>query len=77
MFANRLRAMSRLGSATLRVAERAFRHRVVDEDVQRLQRLGDVEGQTSRAQAHAAHLESSVLVEFADPVTVKPKGWSR
>ena len=77
IFRNRLRSMVRLGQATLRVAERAFVSRVRDEDSGRLKRLGDVEGQTARAQAHADRLEGSVLVEFADPVTVKPRGWFR
>ncbi len=75
IFVNRLRAMSRLGVATLRVAERAFRARIRDEDTDRRVRLGDVEGQTRRAQSFAASLEDSVLQEFTDPVTVKPTGW--
>lgn len=77
IFGNRLRAMTRLGQATLRVAERAFVARIRNEDSKRLARLGDIEGQTARAQAHADRLEGSVLIEFADPVTVKPRGWWR
>lgn len=73
MFLKRLRAMSRLGSATLKVAERAFVRRVKDDDSARMKRLGDIEGQTARAQAHAERLESSVLLDFPD----KPKGWFR
>jgi hypothetical protein len=77
IFGNRLRAMSRLASATLRVAERAFTARVRGEDNDRDERLGDVVGQTKRAQDFADSLEGSVLMEFADPVTVKPRGWFR
>ena len=75
IFAKRLNSMVRLGQATLRVAERAFLRRIRDEDVARAARLGDVTGQTTRAQRFADELEGSVLVEFADPATVKPRGW--
>jgi hypothetical protein len=76
-FAKRLHAMTRLGQATLKVAERAFHSRIRSEDDERRARLGDIDGQTKRAQAFADRLEGSVLTEFADPVTVKPKGWFR
>lgn len=69
--------MSRLGAATLRVAERAFMSRVTTDDTERIARLGDVQGQTQRATRFAETLEGSVLLEFADPETVKPRGWFR
>lgn len=75
IFARRLHAMARLGQATLRVAERAFTARVRDEDEERRARLGDTAGQTKRAQAFAEKLEGSVLLEYADPARVKPRGW--
>jgi hypothetical protein len=76
IFLNRLRAMTRLGSATLRVSERAFSRRVRGEDADRNLLFGDIEGQTKRAQAFAVELESSVLaVEITDPQTVTPRGW--
>ena len=74
-FSNRLRAMARLGQATLRVAERSFLRRVASEDTEREARLGNIEGQTSRAQAFAARLEGSERIVVTDSKTVRPHRW--
>ncbi len=72
---SRWHSLYRLGEALTRVAERAEVRRLAQEDADRLLRLGDLEGQTSRANALSERLESSVLVAVTDSVTVKPKQW--
>lgn len=68
-------AFVKLGEALTRVAERAELRRIRQEDEARQLRLGDLEGQTMRAMALADALSGSVLVEVADPATVKPSRW--
>ena len=75
IFGNRLRAMNRLGLATARLADRVFARRVHADDAARDARLGDLSGQTKRAQALADMLDGAVVAPFTDPVTVKPRGW--
>lgn len=74
-FLKRLWSMTRLGEATLRVAERAMRRRIREEDEARRLRLGDTDGQIERAQAFAARLEGDVLIAYADPPITRPRGW--
>ena len=73
--ADRWAAFRRLGEALTRIAEQAEIRRVRAEDQERRTRLGDIEGQTMRAVAFADRLDSSVLVDVEDPVTVKPGRW--
>lgn len=75
IFLERLRAMHRLGTATLRVAERVVIKRIHEDDDARDHRLGDLEGQTDRAQAFASTLEDSLRVPVEDSTVVKPQGW--
>lgn len=72
---SRWHALHRLGEALTRVAERAEIRRLKQEDADRTARLGDVQGQTSRAIAFAEKLEGTVLIEIVDPVIVKPGKW--
>lgn len=74
-FLNRLRAMIGLGDATLRLSEATSRRRMVADDAARDERLGDVVGQTQRAQEHAQALLALTRVDVVDPVTVRPDGW--
>lgn len=60
-FSQRLAAMKRLGEATMHVAERAHRRRIIADDMARSARLGDVEGQTRRAQEFADRLDRETL----------------
>lgn len=71
-FIGRLRAMLRLGDATLRAAERAQARRLAAEERSRSERLGDVDGQTLRALALAEALETAVLAP-----TEPKRGWFR
>lgn len=68
IFALRMRAASRLGRARAALADRTFVLRVEEEDAARLTRLGDLEGQTARANARAECLEASLLVSSHDRV---------
>jgi hypothetical protein len=64
-----------LGDATLRLSEATSRRRMVADDAARDERLGDVVGQTQRAQEHAQALLALTRVDVVDPVTVRPDGW--
>lgn len=68
----RLRAMLRLEQATLRVAERTQARRLREEEKARRRLLGDVDGQTLRALAHAQALETA-----CPPPTEPKRGWFR
>lgn len=59
-FLERLRSMFRLGQATGSLATITRKQVIMADDKERLERLGDVEGQTERAQKFAAKLESEV-----------------
>ncbi len=74
---NRWHAFWRLGEAATRAAERSAARRLAQEEVERDVRLGDIDGQTSRALAFADRLESASLVDVRDSATVTPQGWSR
>lgn len=74
-FLDRLRAMIRLGQATDRLAETTSRRRMVADDAARLEFLGDIEGQTARAQAFAESVVELTRVDIVDPITKRPVGW--
>lgn len=74
---NRWHAFWRIGEAATRAAERSAARRLAQEEVERDARLGDIDGQTSRAMAFADRLEASVLVDVRDSATVTPPGFGR
>ncbi len=75
IFGNRLRAATRLARARGQLADRTAVDRLTVEDEARVVRLGDIEGQTTRAHAHAAQIESSLRVNVYDSQTSAPTGW--
>lgn len=60
-FLARLRAMLHLGDSAGRVAAATHAATITADDKARLERLGDIDGQTARAQAFAAELDRRVL----------------
>lgn len=62
VFVARLRAMLRLGEAQTSLATVTRSRQIIDLDEARAERLGDVEGQTERAQAFAVELERAAKV---------------
>jgi hypothetical protein len=60
-FLARLRAMLHIGDAAGRVATVTHASTIEADDQARLERLGDIDGQTARAQAFAAELDRSVI----------------
>lgn len=75
IFGHRLRAATRLARARGAFADQTLVDRLAVEDEARVARLGDVEGQTNRAHAHAARIESSLRVNVYDSSTSTPTGW--
>jgi hypothetical protein len=55
-----LRAMLHIGDAAGRVATATHAKVIRDDDAVRLERIGDIAGQTARAQAFAAELDARV-----------------
>jgi hypothetical protein len=74
---DRWHAFWRIGEAVTRVAERSAMRRLAQEEAERAVRLGDIDGQTSRAMAFADRLEGAGLVGVRDSATVTPQGWNR
>lgn len=68
-------ALERLGRALTRAAEAAQIRRLAREEADRLARLGDLEGQTARANAFSAQLEGSLAVATEPPLAEPPSRW--
>lgn len=58
----RLRAMLTLGDALIHRATTTRQEVILEDDAARVERVGDIDGQTARAQAFADELAASTVV---------------